>query len=331
MGPNVDANNETGASFAGNSGWSDDAVARVVREGLLAAPKRLPPWLLYDDAGSAIFDEITQLPEYYLTRTEHAILGENADAIVEAAGPPLSLVELGAGSATKTRLVIEAALRAQERALYVPVDVSPAALASAERHLAGVPGLTFCPVVARYPEELDWLAAVPGRRLVMFLGSNIGNYEPPQAAALLAAVSAELRPGDSMLVGADLRKDPALVLPAYDDAAGVSERFNLNVLERINRELGGDFDLRRFRHVARWNDTASRIELYLESRARQAVSIERLGITARFEAGELMHMEHSYKLTVPGLEALFRAAGLEPTRTFTDARGFFAVQLGRRR
>jgi dimethylhistidine N-methyltransferase len=322
---------EGGPSATGDSAWGDGAVARAVREGLLASPKRLPPWLLYDDAGSALFDEITRLPEYYLTRTEHAILGENADAIIEAAGPPLSLVELGAGSATKTRFLIEAAIRAQERVLYVPVDVSKGALTSAEQHLAGVAGLTLCPVVARYPDELGWLAAAPGRRLVMFLGSNIGNYEPREAAALLGAVSAELRPGDSMLVGADLRKDPAIVLPAYDDAAGVSERFNLNLLERINRELGGQFDARLFRHVARWNDAASRVELYLESRVRQAVAVRRLGITARFEAGELMHMENSYKLTLPGLEALFRGAGLEPTRTFTDARGWFAVQHGRRR
>jgi L-histidine Nalpha-methyltransferase len=308
-----------------------DAIGRVVREGLEASPKRLPPWLLYDAAGSALFDEITRLPEYYLTRTEHAILGASAGDIVESAGPPLSLVELGAGSATKTRLVIEAALRRQARVLYVPVDVSPAALATAGRYLGGLPGLAFCPVVARYPEQLGWLAAVPGRRLVMFLGSNIGNYEPAEAAALLAAVSAELRPGDSLLLGADLRKDPGLLIPAYDDAAGVSERFNLNLLERINRELGGAFDPRRFRHVARWNDAASRVELYLESRVRQAVPIRRLDMTARFEAGELLHMENSYKLTIPGVRDLLSAAGFEPTRTFTDERGWFAVQLGRRR
>jgi dimethylhistidine N-methyltransferase len=298
----------------------------------------LPPWLLYDAAGSALFDEITRLPEYYLTRTEHAILRAYAGEIVDAASPrgdaagaPLSLVELGAGSATKTRLVIEAALRRQERVLYVPVDVSPAALATAERHLGeGLPGLTFCPVVARYPEQLGWLAAVPGRRLVMFLGSNVGNYEPAEAAALLTALGAELRSGDSLLVGADLRKDPGLVIPAYDDAAGVSERFNLNLLERINRELGGEFDPRQFRHVARWNDAVSRVELYVESRIRQEVPIRRLGMTARFEAGELLHMENSYKLTVPGLRALFRSAGFEPARTFTDERSWFAVQLGHR-
>jgi dimethylhistidine N-methyltransferase len=310
----------------------DGAVARTVREGLTASPKSLPPWLLYDAVGSALFDEITRLPEYYLTRTEHELLGERADEIVEAAGPPLSLVELGAGSATKTRLVIEAALRRQGRVLYVPVDVSPAALEAAGRNLGqGLPGLNFCPVVARYPEQLGWLAEVPGRRLVMFLGSNIGNYEPEEAVALLSAVSAELRPGDAMLVGADLRKDPALLVPAYDDSAGVSERFNLNLLERINRELGGEFDTRAFRHVARWNDAASRIELFLESRARQDVAIHGLGMTASFEEGELMHMENSYKLTIARLESMFTAAGLEPTRTFTDGRGWFAEQLGHRR
>jgi L-histidine N-alpha-methyltransferase len=316
---------------AAGDGASAADVARAVREGLEARPKRLPPWLLYDAAGSALFEEITRLPEYYLTRTEHAILRAHADEIVDAVGPQLSLVELGAGSATKTRLVIEAALRRERRVLYVPVDVSPTALAVAGRELAGLPGLDLCPVVARYPEQLGWLSAVPGRRLVMFLGSNVGNYEPAEAGALLAAVSAELRAGDALLVGADLRKAPAVIVPAYDDAAGVSERFNLNLLLRINRELGGAFDPRAFRHVARWNDRASRVELYLESRARQAVPIRALGMTARFGAGELLHMENSYKLTVDGLRALLRAAGFEPARTFTDERAWFALELGRRR
>jgi dimethylhistidine N-methyltransferase len=310
----------------------DEAVARAVREGLLASPKRLPPWLLYDAAGSALFDEITRLPEYYLTRTEAAILKASAADIAAAAGTPLALVELGAGSATKTRLVIEAVLRRQERLLYVPVDISPAALAEAGRHLQkDFADLTFCPVVARYPQQLGWLSEVPGRRLVMFLGSNIGNYEPPEAAALLAAVSAQLRSGDALLVGADLRKDPGLIIPAYDDAAGVSERFNLNLLTRINRELGGEFDTRGFRHVARWNDAASRVELYVESRARQTVPIRGLGITAKFEAGELLHMENSYKLTLARLRELFESAGVEPARAFMDERGWFALQLGHRR
>jgi dimethylhistidine N-methyltransferase len=329
---------QPGQDLGADQRSGDEAVARAVREGLLASPKRLPPWLLYDAAGSALFDEITRLPEYYLTRTEAAILKASAAEIVDAAAPrltpsaPLSLVELGAGSATKTRHVIEAALRRQERLLYVPVDISPAALAEAGRHLqADFAGLSFCPVVARYPQQLAWMSEVPGRRLVMFLGSNIGNYEPPEAAALLSAVSAQLRPGDAMLVGADLRKDPGVIVPAYDDSAGVSERFNLNLLTRINRELGGEFDLRRFRHVARWNDTASRVELYVESLARQTVAVRALGITATFEEGELLHMENSYKVTLARLRELFDEAGLEPARTFMDQRGWFALQLGHRR
>jgi dimethylhistidine N-methyltransferase len=316
----------------------DEAVALAVREGLLASPKRLPPWLLYDAVGSELFEEITRLPEYYLTRTEAAILKASAADIIETAAPPsdaappLTLVELGAGSATKTRLVIDAALRRQERLLYVPVDISPAALAEAGRHLQpDFPGLSFCPVVARYPQQLAWMSEVPGRRLVMFLGSNIGNYEPAEAAALLAAVSDQLRPGDAMLVGADLRKDPGLVIPAYDDSAGVSQRFNMNLLERINRELGGGFDTRRFRHVARWNDAASRVELYVESLVRQTVPVRALGITVTFQAGELLHMENSYKLSLAALRDLFLGAGLEPARTFMDQRGWFALQLGHRR
>jgi dimethylhistidine N-methyltransferase len=320
-------------SASATGAWPDvdDAVARAVHAGLGARPKRLPPWLLYDAQGSALFEEITRLPEYYLTRTERAILAAHADEMIAAAGPSLSLVELGAGSATKTRLLIEAALRRQPRALYVPVDVSPAALATATAHLgAGLPGLKLRPVVARYPEQLSWLGDVPPRRLVIFLGSNLGNYEPAEAVALLSAVAERLEPGDALLVGTDLRKSPELLLPAYDDAAGVTARFSLNLLARINRELGGGFDTGGFRHLARWNDHASRVELYLESAAAQVVPIRALGVEARFAAGERLHTENSYKFTVDGVRALLSAAGLRLEATWTDPRRWFAVHLGRR-
>jgi dimethylhistidine N-methyltransferase len=317
---------------------ADVAVAEAVREGLLRRRKRLPAWLLYDARGSELFEEITQLPEYYVTRTERAVLAENAGAIVDAAGGPLEIVELGAGSAVKTRLVLEALLARQRRVRYVPVDVSASALAQARVELRGLGGLAFEPVVARYPEELGFLRApakgmgprrVADRRLVLFLGSNIGNYDARAAVALLAAVRRHLAPGDALLVGADRRKSAALLRPAYDDAAGVTAAFNRNVLVRLNRELGATFDLRLWAHVVRWNQRASRVELYLESRAAQRVTIAALGARVDFAAGERIHTESSYKLTGARMRGLLARAGLAPERAWLDERRWFGVTLAR--
>ena len=303
------------------------AVARAVAEGLLRADKRLPPWLLYDQRGSALFEEITELPEYYPTRTERAILAAHAGEMIDAAGTPVAIAELGAGTATKTRLLLEALLQRQPRAAYVPIDVSASALAIAQAALAPVRGLSVHPMVGRYPEELGVLDAIPGRRLLLFLGSNLGNYDPEPARALLAAVRARLRPGDALLIGTDLRKPARVLIPAYDDAAGVTARFNKNVLARLNRELGAEFDLPAFRHVVRWNSAASRVELYLESMRAQRVWLGALGASAQFAAGERIHTESSYKFTRAGLRELFRAAGFEWERSWHDERRWFAVHL----
>jgi dimethylhistidine N-methyltransferase len=304
-----------------------DCVAAAVAEGLLGGDKRLPAWLLYDPRGSALFEEITALPEYYPTRTERAILAEHAGEMIDGAGTPLAVAELGAGTASKTQLLLAALLDRQTRAVYVPIDVSRAALAVAESVLSRYPGLSVHPVVGRYPEDLGVLDAIPGRRLLLFLGSNLGNYDPEAAGELLLAVRARLRPGDTLLIGTDLRKASEILLPAYDDDAGVTARFNKNVLVRLNRELSAEFDLDSFRHVALWNAAESRIELYLQSEREQQVWIGGLGAAARFAAGERIHTESSYKFTTEGLRALFRGAGFRWERSWFDDRRWFAVHL----
>jgi dimethylhistidine N-methyltransferase len=248
--------------------------------------------------------------------------------MVEAAGRPASLVELGAGSASKTRVIIAALLARRPDATFMPVDVSPTALAGAARHLrARFPTLAVTPVVAKYPDELAFLRVAPSPRLVLFLGSNIGNYEPAEGSALLRAIQARLHPSDSLLLATDLRKDPGLLVPAYDDAAGVTARFNKNVLVRLNRQLGADFDLDLFRHLARWNARASRIEMHLESLAQQVVRIPALGLTVELRAGERIHTESSYKYTLRMVKRMLGAAGFTWQQAWTDPRGWFALHL----
>ena len=305
------------------------AVAAAVADGLGRRRKRLPPWLLYDQRGSALFEEITALPEYYLTRTERAIFAAHAGDILRAAGLPLSVIELGAGSAAKTRLLLQALIAEQPRGDYMPVDVSPAALAEAARQLRDLPRLHTRPVMARYPDELGFLRGVAGRRLVLFLGSNIGNYDARAARALLSAVCQHLGPGDALLIGTDLRKSARYLVPAYDDASGVTARFIKNVLDRLNRELGATFAPDCFRHVAIWNRTASRMEMYLESLVPQRVRIAALDLTISFAAGERIHTESSYKFTRGMVRDRLRSTGLRLESTWHDPRRWFAVHLCR--
>jgi dimethylhistidine N-methyltransferase len=306
------------------------AVADAARRGLLRGRKHLPAWLLYDDRGSALFEEITRLPEYYLTRTERAILVRHAAAMVDAAGGPLEIVELGAGSASKTRVLLQATLERQPRVRYVPVDVSSAALEQAREALRGVRGLDVQPALARYPDELGFLRQGTGaRRLIVFLGSNIGNYDGPAAHQLLAGVRRHLRAGDALLIGADRRKSPSILLPAYDDAAGVTARFSKNLLTRLNRDLGGDFEPGRFQHVVRWNDRASRVELYLESAAAQRVTLAALGAKIDFAPRERIHTESSYKRTDAAMRRILARAGFTPEAAWMDERRWFGLTLAR--
>jgi L-histidine N-alpha-methyltransferase len=314
-----------------------DAVATAVREGLSAHPRRLPPWLFYDAAGSLLFDRITELPEYYLTRTERGILAAHAGEIIACAaeGNPLRIVELGAGSADKTRLLLSAAVAAQEEVLYEPVDVSATALdAARERIEQEIPGVTVVPRVMDYVHGLDLDSEDPSegtgaRRLVLYIGSSIGNFDPEDAARLLVRVREALRPGDGLLLGVDLAKDVPTLLAAYDDAAGVTAEFNLNLLVRLNRELGANFNLRAFRHKAVWDAVHSRIEIYIESLSAQKVNVRGLGLKVEFATGERIHTENSYKYAPGQAERMLEKAGFAPAGCWTDPKSWFAVCLGR--
>jgi L-histidine Nalpha-methyltransferase len=302
----------------------NSSIADDVRTGLTASPKALPCHLLYDQEGSRLFEAITELPEYYLTRTELAILEEHAGDIAAAAGGARTVAELGAGTATKTRTILDAV--APE--LYVPIDVSASALEVARAQLAR-PGLEVRPLVGRYQDLLPQLRELPAPRLLLFIGSSIGNYDPPAAVELLAASRRCLAPGDSLLLGADLRKSEDVLLPAYDDAAGITARFTRNLLVRLNRELGARFDPDGFRHLAVWNPERSRMEIYLESLREQEVPIRALGLSVRFARGERIHTENSYKLPLTGQLRLLRDAGFTPAALWRDRREHYAVHLAR--
>ena len=305
------------------------AVTDAVRKGLLRPRMRLPPWLLYDAQGSALFEDITNLPEYYLTRAERGILASHAGEIVESAGAPPTVIELGAGTASKTQLLLAALLDRQTRVTYMPVDVSAAALSLAQSKLSQFRRLTVRPVVARYPEELGFLDAPSGRRLLLFLGSNLGNYDPASARKLLRAVRRHLLPGDAFLIGTDLRKARSVLVPAYDDAQGVTARFNKNVLVRLNREVGATFDVDRFEHVVHWNRAASRVELYLASVGAQTVSLGTVGAEIHFEPGQRIHTESSYKFTRAMIDRLLVDAGFRLERTWYDEQRWFGLHLAR--
>jgi dimethylhistidine N-methyltransferase len=315
----------------------DERVSAAVREGLTARPKRLPAWLFYDEAGSLLFDAITELPEYYLTRTERGILTAHAAEMTAqaAAGARLRIVELGAGSADKTRLLLKAATELQGAVQYEPVDVSASALEAArERIEREIKGVTVTPRVMDYTDgdgsRLHLGPAVAQeRRLVVYIGSSIGNFEPHQAAKLLRRVRAGLRAGDGFLLGVDLAKEEAALLAAYDDAAGVTAAFNRNLLVRLNRELDAEFAPEGFAHCALWNEAESRIEMHLKSRSAQRVHVGALDLTVEFAAGESIHTENSYKYRPGQVEALLAEAGFRAEATWTDARGWFAVCLGR--
>ncbi len=315
----------------------DLRVASVVREGLEGRPKRLPAWLFYDCAGSRLFEAITRLPEYYLTRTERGIFLRASEQILKRAsnGRRLRIAELGAGSAEKTRLLLKAAVERQGTVLYEPVDVSVSALDSAKRRIEReIPAVAVAPRVMDYTDGDDrkfHLGAMDEdeSRLVVYIGSSIGNFELRQAARLLRRVRAGLEIGDAMLLGVDLVKDEATLLPAYDDAQGVTAAFNKNILVRLNRELDADFDAEFFAHRAVWNSNASRIEMHLVSLVAQQVSVGALDLTVEFAAGETIHTENSYKYRPGQAEALLAETGFRAEATWTDPCGWFAVCLGR--
>ena len=303
-------------------------IAADVLEGLTRIPKALPPKLFYDAQGSALFEQITCLPEYYPTRTEAAILTANADDICSRLGWNVSVSELGAGTATKTRILLRSLLRRQASVNYHPLDVSHAALQLAKEELnAEFSTVNVHPHVGDF-ENLSFLAATKSPRLVLYIGSSIGNLEQHEATALLKNIARRLSVGDHLLLGVDLVKERDILLAAYDDEAGITAAFNKNVLTRINRALRGNFDPSAFQHVALWNEDASRIEMHLESTRPQSISIDAIDMTLSFSQGERIHTENSYKYTVKRLENMMCSGGFEVEHTWTDPQHWFAVSLG---
>jgi L-histidine N-alpha-methyltransferase len=305
---------------------STDAFRSAVLASLGAPRKWLPCKFFYDETGSQLFDRICELPEYYPTRTECGILAERAHEIGGLIGPEATLVEFGSGAGIKIRLL----LQSLERPLcYVPVDISREHLVTAAADLAkDFPHLRVAPVCADYtrPFAVPVLPASRPRTLCGFFpGSTIGNFTPTEAAAFLTRARRLLGPGGLMLVGVDLVKQDSILHAAYNDAAGVTAAFNLNLLVRINRELGGDFHLRQFAHEARWNARLGRIEMHLVSLKPQRVTIA--GRSFDFAAGETIHTENSYKYSVPQFQAMAQEAGYRPAAVWTDANDLFSVHL----
>ncbi|GFM16921.1 MULTISPECIES: L-histidine N(alpha)-methyltransferase [Mycobacteriaceae] len=305
---------------------ADAALRRDVRDGLTQQPKTLPPKWFYDAVGSDLFDQITRLPEYYPTRAEAQILAARAGEIATASGAD-TLVELGSGTSEKTRALLDALREQGSLRRFIPFDVDPSVLQLAGQAIQQeYPGVEINAVCGDFEEHLGKIPAV-GRRLVAFLGSTLGNLTPGPRAEFLASVSEMMQPGDTLLLGTDLVKDVDRLVRAYDDSAGVTAQFNRNVLTVVNRELGADFDVPAYQHVAKWNADEERIEMWLRSTRPQRVHITALDLDVDFADGEEMLTEVSCKFRRSGVDAELAAAGLERTHWWTDEAGDFGLSL----
>ncbi|HWP42577.1 MAG TPA: L-histidine N(alpha)-methyltransferase [Blastocatellia bacterium] len=312
------------------------SFARDVREGLKARPRFLLPKYFYDDLGSKLFEAICRLPEYYLTRAESEILRNYSNEIIGAIEGPARLLELGSGSAEKTRHLIEALLGRQSKLVYMPVDISGESLERSSAELLRIyPQLSITAFAADYFTALGHLArSAPSlgeekRTVAVFLGSNIGNFDPDEAKSFLRKVRLVLGSRDSLLLGADLKKSPDVLVPAYDDALGVTSAFNRNLLARINRELGGDFDVKKFDHLAVYNEEQGRMEIYLVSREPQTARVRAVDLEIHFERGEAIHTENSYKFDLAQLAEFGRQSGFDLVKTWLDSARRFSFNLFR--
>lgn len=310
------------------SGAAHD-LADDVRQGLTASFKSLPCKYFYDSAGMAFFEQICEQPEYYLTRVETAILESHAARIIERCPSDLTLVELGSGSSTKSRYLIEACLARQQALTYYAIDISPAGLQNGTRQLLhDYPRLRVVGVAAEFGDGLSYLAReASGPRLVAFLGSTIGNFTEDEIARFFTMLRRHLRPSDRLLLGVDLIKDQGVLEAAYDDARSVTARFNLNILARLNRELHTDFDLDAFRHRAVWNRERSRIEMHLVSLRDQRVRIADLNLDIDFRQGETIHTENCYKYSQSGMESLLTWHGFQVLCRLPDPQDQFCLFL----
>ena len=306
------------------------AMAADVREGLSASPKELSPKYFYDERGSQLFEQITELPEYYPTRRERQILNAMATEILAAAGSPGTLVELGSGSASKTRVLLSAMRDASLLRTYVPVDISEEITQETAHELVEeYPGLEVRGLVCDFETDLERVPSDGEARLMAFLGGTIGNLYPGERREFLTRIAAMFGPDDHLLLGTDLVKETARLEAAYDDAAGVTAEFNKNVLAVLNRELGADFDLEAFEHVARYDAREERMDIRLRSLAEQSVQLADLDLTVEFASGEEMRTEISAKFTRERLECVYAEAGLELRGWFTDPAGDYALSLAR--
>jgi L-histidine N-alpha-methyltransferase len=305
-------------------------MARDVRDGLLSEPKELAPKYFYDERGSQLFEQITELDEYYPTRAERSILAARSAEIITVAGAPRSLVELGSGSAAKTRHLLDAMRDAGCLHTYVPVDISEEIThETAELLVDEYPGLLVHGLVCDFEHHLERIPDGDGGRLIAFLGGTVGNLYPGPRRDFLARLASLMRPGDYLLLGTDLVKDNGRLEDAYDDAEGVTAEFNKNVLAVLNRELGADFDLETFEHVARYDEVETRMDIRLRSLVTQTVRLDELDLSVDFAAGEEMRTEISTKFTDRALRNVYAEAGLELAGWFTDSAGDYALSLAR--
>ncbi|HEY5942934.1 MAG TPA: L-histidine N(alpha)-methyltransferase [Solirubrobacterales bacterium] len=310
-----------------------DAAAKMaddVRAGLCVYPKEVAPKYFYDDRGSRLFEQITELPEYYPTRAEREILEQRSSEIHATAGCPSTLIELGSGSAAKTRHLLSAMRACDSLETYVPVDISEEITARTAAELVEeYPGLDVHGLVCDFEQHLERVPHGTDKRMIAFLGGTIGNLYPRQRHAFLERIAALLGPDDHLLLGTDLIKDRDRLEAAYDDSAGITAEFNKNVLAVLNNQLGADFDLDCFEHVARYDEEAERMDIRLRSTADQEVRLDGLDLEISFAVGEEMRTEISTKFTRERLEDVYAGAGLELRGWFTDAAGDYALSLAR--
>ena len=303
--------------------------AKDVLEGLSKHPKKILPLYLYDERGSKLFEEICRLPEYYITRIEHGILKANASEIVSCSGGRMALVELGSGSSFKTRILIEALLARQRSLRYFPIDISESIIMESSRQLMqDYPKLKISAHVAEFSAGVHRMALETlDQKMVLFLGSNLGNFDPQDARDFLLKLRRELSQQDYLLLGTDMQKDASVLEPAYDDRQGVTAEFNLNLLRRINRELAGEFELEGFSHVAFYNGEENRIEMHIRSNKTQEVYIGVLQRSFSFLPGETIHTENSYKYSVDQIAGISAEAGFKVVNRWEDERGYFSLNL----
>ncbi|NOZ75115.1 MAG: L-histidine N(alpha)-methyltransferase [FCB group bacterium] len=328
------SSNQPSTEFIHYQGQRPDFHAEFLRDvesGLSATPKNIPSRYFYDHTGSQLFEAICDLKDYYPTRTEFSILKELTPELVTRFHESVPIVELGAGSSTKTQVILSAFAARLGKVDYYPIDISPSILnSSGKRITRDIPEINYHGIAADYLEGLDLVRKLPGPKLYLWLGSSIGNFTPAASIRFLSQLRSALHPQDKLLIGLDMVKEESILLQAYNDSEGTTARFNLNLLDRINRELGGHFDLDRFRHRALYNREATRIEMYLVSTERQTVALEALNRRFTFEDGEPIHTENSQKYTPDLIQELLSQSGFHRESMWTDPRQWFSVVLASR-